>query len=487
MGDWFEKHKVSLALGALFFLPLKLFFAYAFLVPAVVLWIFFRMRSFLRDPQQRAWFGRVVAPLYLYMLVTITSAIFGLDFFRSFSKLLSMAFFTLTIPFFWEVAALCSPVKIISALLAGQTLAALHSVCEGAFPSLPSFFLGKVTESGQLGLSVIAGGGVLLYATALQGPARSGKFAPNSLAIAPTTTQLLQSVAAFLLLAAAGLSGHFGTGGTQRALLLAAAITSIAFGLLKIRAAAKPLLGDLDGLRNILLTVVLPLLGAALLINLKRGPWSGVLAGGLILTLIYGKKYMIPLAFLACIALLQIEPVRSRLMNSMDDFYIRGGRAAIWDVGIDLMQKYPLGIGYKNSAFLTEFSDEIPPELRHFHNNLLNIVVESGWLGLGVYVWWLLSIIRACFHRPHASAQSILAVAVGAAIISWQIAGLVEYNFGDSEVLLIAFALLGVMTAIRSGQARITDLEQPVTWVPVNGTAPIAASKGSQVDSSLAL
>jgi hypothetical protein len=37
----------------------------------------------------------------------------------------------------------------------------------------------------------------------------------------------------------------------------------------------------------------------------------------------------------------------------------------------------------------------------------------------------------------------MLAVGTGCAIVSWQAAGLVEYNIGDSEVLILVWMLVG--------------------------------------------
>jgi O-antigen ligase len=105
------------------------------------------------------------------------------------------------------------------------------------------------------------------------------------------------------------------------------------------------------------------------------------------------------------------------------------------------MSQYPLGIGYHNSGIMRQFSMEIPPELKHFHNNLINIAAESGILTAGIFAWFIYAVIRVCFARPWKPTY----VALGCAFISWQTAGLVEYNFGDSEVMVIAWLMLGLL------------------------------------------
>jgi len=145
-----------------------------------------------------------------------------------------------------------------------------------------------------------------------------------------------------------------------------------------------------------------------------------------------------------------VPPIRERLAVSYDHFTISGGRSTIWRIGGDLITQYPLGIGYHNSGIMRKFSLEIPPELKHFHNNLINIAAESGILTLAIFAWFIYAVLRASFRRP----LSGLHVAIGCAVISWQTAGFVEYNFGDSEVMIIVWMLLGVLLGdIRKGVA----------------------------------
>jgi O-antigen ligase len=179
----------------------------------------------------------------------------------------------------------------------------------------------------------------------------------------------------------------------------------------------------------------------ALLVNLKRGPWLGVLVGCVCFACFYSRKLIAPLAAAAICAAVVVTPIRERILDSYEHFTISGGRSTIWRIGAELVSEYPLGIGYHNSGILREFSPEIPPELKHFHNNLLNIAAETGWLGVFVFIWLIAAIVKTCFSNRNKP----LYVALGCAVISWQCAGLVEYNFGDSEVTILAWMLLGLI------------------------------------------
>jgi O-antigen ligase len=144
-----------------------------------------------------------------------------------------------------------------------------------------------------------------------------------------------------------------------------------------------------------------------------------------------------------------ITPVRERIFHSYDHFTISGGRSTIWRIGAELASEYPLGIGYHNSGILRQFAPEIPPELKHFHNNILNITAESGWLAGLIFLWFILSTCRFCLRQK----TSPILVAFGCAVLSWQVAGLVEYNFGDSEITLLIWIALGLALQMTTNES----------------------------------
>jgi O-antigen ligase len=106
---------------------------------------------------------------------------------------------------------------------------------------------------------------------------------------------------------------------------------------------------------------------------------------------------------------------------------------------------------------LTEYSKSIPTELNHFHNNLIQVAVENGWLGLTIFCWWILSILKLALSAKGSWEKILLARTFGCAIMAWQIAGLVEYNFGDSQVLFAVFVVMGLLAA----NNEIGDQAQP--------------------------
>jgi hypothetical protein len=443
--DGFERYGTLLALGAAFFLPLKLALAYLFLIPLNGLWL---TRLLITRRFELARTLPIRALLFFLLLVSL-SALFGLDPGRSVPKVIRFAFYTVTIVAFADLRG-ANVLRILSALLVGQTIAAMHSVISAAYPAIPQLFLGSVSESGQLGISILCGVGVAfaLNRQALHFAHRQETGEATLRYLQERRHAALLGTLTFLLLLSLSFGQEVGLEGISFTI---GALSVLFASLLGIVAAIQLNRLKIPGLPEIffLVAFVLPYLGTALLVNLKRGPWLGVFVGGLVLLVLHARRYLIPLIVTAVLLVVVITPLRNRIAVSSEHFFIAGGRQVIWEIGGELSLRYPLGIGYENSPILRRFSPEIPPELVHFHNNILQILVESGWFALGVYLWWIWAVIRlAC--RPHRSrSESLVCAAIGCAVIAWQVAGLVEYNLGDSEVALVAFVAIGLMLKLK--------------------------------------
>jgi O-antigen ligase len=195
----------------------------------------------------------------------------------------------------------------------------------------------------------------------------------------------------------------------------------------------------------ILLSMALGIMLIALLVNLKRGPWLGAAVGINLLFVFYRPKLIIPFLAATAILILGVEPIQTRLAASLNHFFIGGGRSNIWNVGLDLVAQYPLGVGYDNSRVMQTYDALIPHNLKHMHNNFLNLTVETGWIGAALFANWLLHISRHLLSVRSLPTETVLARGLLCSIVSWQVAGFVEYNIGDTEVLLIVLFLVAVV------------------------------------------
>ena len=426
-----------LAAATAFLIPLKLAGANVTGIPAILIWIFL----WFRDRRSKDSFSyQLLKPYILFIICMAVSSLFGLDAWRSVLALRSFFFFSLIMFVFADACSSIGILVLLTALLCGQTVAGVHTIFDAISNwTLTGIFLGKVTESGQLAITVIVAVGLGIAGFRKQYPFQS-------LQIATTPHYFVRALTHMLLFTIVGeilafndffqLSKSLQVFAIVGWLLLAglALIKSISLLRIKERTAA---------FHYFLLTVIVPVLLVAASANLKRGPWLGIFVGLAILLLQQSKRLLLPLVAGAAMLLYAIEPIRTRIAESSAHFFIAGGRSAIWEIGAELLQRFPLGIGYQNSYLLQKFSTEIPHQLSHFHNNLLNIAVECGWISLAVFLWWIFLLLRTAFFRAPAG-RSIFYTTVGAGIVSWQLAGLVEYNVGDSEVMIVVYMVIGV-------------------------------------------
>ena len=391
----FELAFFGLTLLVTFLISFKLLLTYVAIVPLLLLYI-------IRNCAHHTSFNSILTSfkktksdeiswMLFFIAVVATESIFGFSPARSFSKLSSLCITTTLIFISRDFSRTYSSSLLVKTLIAGQVITALYSSSSKALVGYtPEIFLGDVTHSGQLAIVI---------------PLFLGYFSKsivrsNGLLIATFIGITLLSFACFAQSVPIFLVATFGLYCHPR-------------------------------IRNV---ANISILTTCLCTNLKRGPWLGV--GSVVLYLLFRwrPKLTLPSLFLIIALAMSIPQIRNRILEGQRDFSIAGGRKIMWQIGGELSMQYPMGIGYGNSRELRSFSYEIPPQHRHFHNNLLNIAVETGWPGILIFITWIGTILR------HVGSLEGFPLA----ILSNQIAGLVEYNFGDSEILMILFICLGI-------------------------------------------
>jgi O-antigen ligase len=86
---------------------------------------------------------------------------------------------------------------------------------------------------------------------------------------------------------------------------------------------------------------------------------------------------------------------------------------------------------------------DLPDELyQHFHNNLVQIAAEMGILAALVWLLLWIWMVRDFFAMRKVTVDPFLDyVAVNgiSVLVAFQLAGLLEYNFGDSEIAILLF------------------------------------------------
>ena len=237
-----------------------------------------------------------------------------------------------------------------------------------------------------------------------------------------------------------GSMGHYMTYAGLLMLLLCAALSRLLFD-------ARDRAGAL---------VVLPALSVALVVTLTRSAWIGA-AGAAGLLLVLRDRRLLALAPVAAVVFLAVAPapVTDRLYSTFDlrDPTNRD-RLAMLTAGAGMVRDHPLtGIGpglveevYADYRPANAVNETNP----HLHNVPLQIAAERGLPALALWVWFVAAAARDLFRRLRDPASRTLAAGALAALAAMLAAGLFEYNFGDSEFLMLLLVLVTLPAAARS-------------------------------------
>ena len=202
----------------------------------------------------------------------------------------------------------------------------------------------------------------------------------------------------------------------------------------------------------------LALVMLGLLLNFKRGSWGcAVILAGPLAAKRLRKRGLAVVAAVLLVAF-ALPPVRARVAGVSEQFDVKSGaRATMWlRVVPGLVREHPWGVGYGAVTYeiMREHSWRVERGRDHVHSNVLQVLVEVGWLGLAIYLLWMTkAVLDALMFRRLACAVSP-AERAGAACLLLMLAGLllnglVEYNFGDTELLIIYGTIMGAAAAGR--------------------------------------
>jgi O-antigen ligase len=126
-------------------------------------------------------------------------------------------------------------------------------------------------------------------------------------------------------------------------------------------------------------------------------------------------------------------------------------RLAMVRVGADMVRDHPLtGVGPEMVEVL--YSDYRPANAvnetnPHLHNVPLQIAAERGLPALALWGWFVAAAVAGLARRFRQPATRPLAAAGLAAVAAMLAAGMFEYNFGDSEFLMLLLVLITLPAA----------------------------------------
>ena len=230
-------------------------------------------------------------------------------------------------------------------------------------------------------------------------------------------------------------------------------------------AAARLVFGSRD---RIWPALVMPALVVALSLTFTRNAWIGACAAvGLLFVMKDFRLTALLPVIVAALFIMAPQGLMSRLTSTFDaQDPANQDRFAMIEIGALMIRDHPLtGVG---PNMVPRVYDQYRPEYAvnqtnpHLHNVPLQIAAERGVPALTVWLGFIAVVARALFRlfrrwspglatdarqsslpasRPSGS-ERVLAAAALASLAAMLAAGLFEYNFGDSEFLMLLLVLI---------------------------------------------
>ena len=206
-----------------------------------------------------------------------------------------------------------------------------------------------------------------------------------------------------------------------------------------------------------------------LLMTFTRSAWLGWLCAVLVVAAFKRPRliaYAVPVGILV-ITFLPL-PYFARLVSTFDTKQSSNfDRIRMFQGGVEIIKDFPvLGVGPGNMKEVYPlYRKPDAPRFRipHLHNNLVQLWAERGIVALAAYVTLIVLFLREC-ARGWNTKYAELGVAVTVGLV---IAGLFEFNFGDTEVFL---AMLDVFALVIAYVERNEDVAAAVP--PLQTAAP---------------
>ena len=188
----------------------------------------------------------------------------------------------------------------------------------------------------------------------------------------------------------------------------------------------------------------------SLVLTLTRNAWLGMVVAAIVLLAIKNRRLVLLVPVVAgAIFLIQPDAVRYRVESFLRPDASGLDRLVMVRTGMKMVAQHPwLGVGTDMVAPLYPIYVE-PDALRkdnpHLHNNAMQIAAERGVPGLMVWIGLLGLIaavsVRELRHAKDAQSRMFSATALGV-LVAGIVAGMFEYNFGDSEYQMLFWFLV---------------------------------------------
>jgi O-antigen ligase len=189
--------------------------------------------------------------------------------------------------------------------------------------------------------------------------------------------------------------------------------------------------------------LVMPALMIAIVLTSTRSAWVGACAAAAVLLTLKDFRLLAVLPVLAAVLFAFAPPIVMQRVVSIFDRKdpTKLDRLAMLREGQHMVRSHPLvGVGpnmVKELYSQYREPDAVQKVNPHLHNVPVQIAAERGLPALAIWLWFIVVLTTDLVRRFRTDPHRVLPAAALAAVVAMLAAGLFEYNFGDSEFLML--------------------------------------------------
>jgi O-antigen ligase len=205
--------------------------------------------------------------------------------------------------------------------------------------------------------------------------------------------------------------------------------------------------------------IPLSIIGIAIVFSFTRGAWLGAASGIAVASIWIPRKQLIRIV----VPILIVGLIASPFIYHRVSMTVKGqsggdiGRIKLLKVGMEMIRAHPaFGVGleripkefpnyYKGNDLDTFY-------IGHMQNDFMQIAAERGLLCLAAFVWFLLVLYRSLWRLRKSTDETVRLTAISGlcALTGFLVMGLTEFNFGDSEPLILFFFIVSIPFGVDS-------------------------------------
>lgn len=192
-----------------------------------------------------------------------------------------------------------------------------------------------------------------------------------------------------------------------------------------------------------------------LLFTFTRGSWLGFIAGSTLISFQRSKIiFGVILFVIVLIIILSPAEFKDRIYSIVDPEHPNNvGRIEMWSTGLKIFMDYPIfGIGDIGTEEIYKVYVPANSEpVGHLHNNFINLLVKLGIVGMTMVILLFLKIFITEYKYTLQNQNDWLTNSINlgsfASFLAFQVNGLFEWNFGDTEVIMFLWITVGLTLA----------------------------------------